>query len=84
MGKTSKIAISISSDVLDEVEKERKLSGESRSELFRRAVELLLKRRNEQKVSEQYIRAYEHMPENKTEIETVRSAARNILAGEPW
>jgi len=84
MGKTSKIAISISSDVLDEVEKERKLSGESRSEFFRRAVELLLKRRSEQKISEQYIRAYEQMPENETEIETVRSAARNILAGEPW
>jgi metal-responsive CopG/Arc/MetJ family transcriptional regulator len=84
MSKTTKIAISLPVDILDEVERERKETGESRSQLFRRAMEMLLRRHREQEISRQYIRAYEQVPETTEEIEAARRAAGSILSGEPW
>ena len=84
MPKTAKIAISLPEDVLDAVERERGESGESRSEFFRRAVEMLLRHRREQEMSQQYVRAYQRMPETKEEVAAAYRAANNILAEEPW
>lgn len=84
MPKTAKIAISLPEEVLVSVERERRNSGESRSEFFRRAVEALLRRQQEQEMSEQYIRAYQQIPETEEEIEAARHAATDILAKEPW
>lgn len=84
MTKTAKIAISLPEEVLAAVERERRGSGESRSEFFRRAVEALLRRQREQEMNELYIRAYQKMPEPEEEIEAARRAAGNILAEEPW
>jgi len=84
MPKTAKIAISLPEEVLVSVERERRNSGESRSQFFRRAVEALLRRQQEQEMSEQYIRAYQQIPETEEEIEAARHAATDILAKEPW
>ena len=84
MPKTSKIAISLPEEVLTAVEREREESGESRSQIFRRAVELLLRQRKEREMSEQYIRAYQQMPETKEEVTAARRAASTIMAEEPW
>jgi len=84
MPKTSKIAISLPEEVLTAVEREREESGESRSQIFRRAVELLLRQRKERETSEQYIRAYQEMPETKEEVTAAHHAASTILAEEPW
>ncbi len=84
MPKTSKIAISLPEEVLTAVEKEREESGESRSQIFRRAVDLLLRQRKEQEMSEQYIRAYQEVPETKEEVTAARRSASTILAEEPW
>ena len=84
MSKTTKIAISLPEDVLDAVERERDQSGESRSQFFRRAVETLLRRQQEQELSEQYIRAYQQTPETPEEVSAARSATSTILAEEPW
>jgi metal-responsive CopG/Arc/MetJ family transcriptional regulator len=84
MPKTAKITISLPEDVLNAVERERGESGESRSEFFRRAVEALLRHRREREMSEQYIRAYQRMPETKEEVEAAYRAASTILAEEPW
>lgn len=84
MPKTSKIAISLPEEVLTAVEKEREESGESRSQIFRRAVDLLLRQRKEQEMSKQYIRAYQEVPETKAEITAARRSASTILAEEPW
>ena len=84
MPKTSKIAISLPEEVLTAVEKEREGSGESRSQIFRRAVELLLRQRKEREMSEQYIRAYQQVPETKEEVAAARRAASSVLAEEPW
>ncbi len=84
MAKVSKIAISLPEEVLTAVERERKESGESRSQIFRRAVDLLLRQRKEREVNEQYILAYEQIPETKEEIAAAYHAASTILAEEPW
>jgi metal-responsive CopG/Arc/MetJ family transcriptional regulator len=84
MTKTAKIAISLPEDVLAAIERERRGSGESRSEFFRRAVETLLRRQREQEMNELYVRAYQQMPETEEEVEAARRAASNILTEEPW
>jgi metal-responsive CopG/Arc/MetJ family transcriptional regulator len=84
MSKSSKIAISLPEEVLAAVEKEREASGESRSQVFRCAVELLLRQRKERKSSELYLHAYQEMPETKQEVDAARRAASTILAEEPW
>jgi metal-responsive CopG/Arc/MetJ family transcriptional regulator len=84
MPKTSKIAISLPEEVLNAVEREREASGETRSQLFRRAVELLLRQRKEKEISERYIRAYQYMPETEAEVNAARRSASSILAGEHW
>lgn len=84
MPKTSKIAISLPEEVLAAVEREREESGESRSRIFRRAVDLLLRQRKEQEMSEQYIRAYQQVPETREEVTAARHSADAILAEEPW
>ena len=84
MPKTSKVAISLPEEVLTAVEREREESGESRSQIFRRAVELLLRHRKEKEMSDQYIRAYQQMPDTKEEVTTARHSASTILAEEPW
>ena len=83
MPKIDKIAISLPEKVFAAVERERRDSGESRSQFFRRAVETLLRRQREQEMSKQYIRAYQQIPETKEEVEAAWRAASNILAKEP-
>ncbi|MDO8672087.1 MAG: ribbon-helix-helix protein, CopG family [Dehalococcoidia bacterium] len=84
MLRSGKIAISLPVEVLTAVEEEREISGESRSEFFRRAAEALLRLRREHEMREQYKRAYELMPDTKEEVESARRAASDVLAGEPW
>jgi len=84
MPKTSKIAISLPEELLAAVEREREESGESRSQIFRRAVDLLLRQRKEREMSEQYIHGYQQMPETEEEVTAARRAASAILAEEPW
>jgi metal-responsive CopG/Arc/MetJ family transcriptional regulator len=84
MPKVSKIAISLPEEVLQAVEKQREDSGESRSQFFRRAVEMLIRSKREQERSERYIRAYQEIPETSDEVSAVRHAASVILKEEPW
>lgn len=84
MPKTEKIAISLPEDLLAAVERECESSGESRSEIFRRAVEALLHDRREQEMAKRYAQAYRDMPEGQEEIKAARRAASDILASEPW
>ncbi len=84
MPKVAKIAISLPEDVLTAIEKEREDSGESRSQFFRRAAEMMLRRRREQELNRQYIRAYKKIPETKEEVEAAWQASSAILTEEPW
>ncbi len=80
----TKITISLPEDLLKSIEEERAITGENRSVIIRRAVELFLRQKQEQQLSRTYVRAYEAHPETEREIETSRAAATAILAGEPW
>jgi metal-responsive CopG/Arc/MetJ family transcriptional regulator len=84
MPKVTKIAISLPAEILSAVEKEREESGESRSRIFCRAVELLIHERKNKEMSEQYIRAYQEMPETEDEIKFANQTSSESLAGEPW
>ena len=84
MPRISKIAISLPEEVLKTIERERKESGESRSQFLRRAVETLLRYQRGRELSQQYLRAYQETPETKEEIAAARRAASAILAEEPW
>jgi len=84
MGRSAKIAISLPENTLEAVEKERKISGESRSEFFRRAVEKLLKQEQEAKTVESDVEGYRAIPESAGEIDTVHRSGVSILSEEPW
>jgi metal-responsive CopG/Arc/MetJ family transcriptional regulator len=84
MPKTSKLAISLPEDMLNAIEKESAESGESRSQVFRRAVGMLLPQKTARLMSDQYIRAYQLVPDTKEEVIAARHSASIILAGEPW
>ena len=80
----AKIAISLPDDVLQAVESERKLSGESRSEFFRRAAKALIKQKQREEHEREYIRVYTEMPETDEEFAGLRSASLAVLADLPW
>ena len=63
----AKIAISLTDQVMDAVEKARHDRGESRSQFFRRAVEEYLRRDREQAAIAAYIAGYQKFPETKRE-----------------
>ena len=84
MNRSAKIAISLPEDTLEAVEKEREISGESRSSFFNRAVENLLKQEQEVRLVESYVEGYRAMPESAGEIDAVHRSGVSVLAEEPW
>jgi metal-responsive CopG/Arc/MetJ family transcriptional regulator len=84
MNKTSKVAISLPTETLKAVEKERAESGESRSQIIRRAIEIMLRQEKENENIQKYIRGYQDMPETKEEIAAAHYSAEAALAEEPW
>ena len=84
MAKSAKIAISLREDLLEDVERERRASGETRSEFFRRAVEALLRREREREAIEQYIQGYLQYPETQAELGWLETASQEVLAEYPW
>lgn len=84
MDRSTKVAISLPERVLEAIEKERKASGESRSEFFRRAVERLLKEEREAGEIEKYIQGYKAMPESAKEVKAIHQAGASVLTEEPW
>jgi metal-responsive CopG/Arc/MetJ family transcriptional regulator len=84
MPKVTKVAISLPAAVLDIVEKERKVSGESRSRIFCRAIELLIHEQQKQAMNDSYIQAYRDMPETEDEVIIARRSAGKTLSRESW
>ena len=82
--KVAKVAISLPPHVLRIVDKECKARGESRSQFFRHAVEVLLRQTNDQKAVQRYIQGYREQPETQAEIETANQTSQTMLSQEPW
>lgn len=84
MGKAVKIAISLPPELLKAAERERKARKQTRSELFRNALESFLRSEHERRASERYVRGYRDMPETEEEIQAVHQAGIAALARESW
>jgi metal-responsive CopG/Arc/MetJ family transcriptional regulator len=84
VSSTSKISISLPEALLTAAERERRASGESRSEFFRRAVEELLQREREKDRIARYVAGYVAEPEAPYEVEETDQVSRNTLDWDPW
>ena len=84
MGRSVKIAISLPEDVLAAAESERQARGETRSELFCEAVQLLLRQSRERADIERYVQGYRDAPETAEEIAAAEQAAAILFAQVPW
>ena len=81
---TTKIAISLPNELLRKVERLRKQTGESRSAVFRRAVELVFDEQQRAARVAAYVEGYRKHPETADEVEAAEAAAMELLAEEPW
>ena len=79
-----KIAISLPASLLREVEKVRRETGESRSAVIRRSIELLLGRAEEAGMVREYVAGYLAHPEGRSEVDAAMATASEALAEEPW
>ena len=84
MTRVTKIAISLPENVFEAVEKERIARGESRSQLFRNAVEEYLRHRRQSDSIERYIAGYKNIPETAIEVREIHTTGVVALVGEPW
>ena len=84
MNKTTKVAISLPSEMYQTLETARLKKGESRSEYFRHAIEILLKQEQDAKDLEAYTASYANDPETKAEVKAADRLSASILAEETW
>jgi len=84
MPGTTRVTVSLPDHIFHAVEKARKHSGEPRSVIYRRALELMLSTEEEDALSTQYTEGYKRCPETSNEIEAAQLTAHTILNEEPW
>ena len=84
MPQTEKVAISLSKDVLKQIEELRKETGESRSALIQRAMKKMLKEQERSVRVRSYVEGYRRQPETKEEVDAAELSASELLAREPW
>lgn len=82
--KTTKIAISLPADLLDVVERERKATGKTRSEMFRLAMETFLREKQERERAERYVRGYREHPETDEDLALAEYSMRVAFQDNPW
>ncbi len=88
MAKTMKTAITIPNEDYALIEKMRKETGKSRSEILIDAFHETMKARKVKEMEAQYAEGYRRMPETKEELAEVdamlKSAAEDIAKDYPW
>jgi metal-responsive CopG/Arc/MetJ family transcriptional regulator len=80
----AKIAISIPETLLQEIERSRGSTGESRSEFLRRAIRSMLRAETERERVQRYVKGYRRYPETAEEIAFIEAALALAPAVEPW
>lgn len=83
MKRSVKVAISLPRDLLAKVDKERRSSGASRSQVFRQALESQFQRKRQEEEIERYVHGYEKKPESEREIEEALATSLAAFAEEP-
>ena len=84
MAKASKIAVSLETELLRQVERVREQTGESRSALVSRALRLLTREDEHARRVREYVQAYRDKPETAAEITAARASAKRALAALAW
>lgn len=84
MPKTAKISISLPTDLLVRADRERRESGESRSELFRRALETLFREKRREAAVRRYVDGYVAEPESEYEVASAEAVAEDAWDEEAW
>jgi metal-responsive CopG/Arc/MetJ family transcriptional regulator len=84
MQNARKIAISLPADLVSQVEKIRKKTGESRSALIRRSIEFTLNQKTKDSLTARYIEGYQNHPETSEETNIARVTSAKSLSEEPW
>jgi hypothetical protein len=84
MGHRAKIAFSVDPEVLASVERYRARTGESRSAVISRALELLTESDEKSERIARYVRSYREQPEAARDVQSARRQARRVLAALPW
>jgi metal-responsive CopG/Arc/MetJ family transcriptional regulator len=82
--RTVKIAISLPEELLHAVEGECRTRGETRSRLFRQAIERLLRQQHAQEAVKRYVEGYQKQPETDEEITLAHQLGTAVLTQEPW
>ena len=84
MASSAKISISLPRATLERADRERRASGESRSEFFRRAVEAYLGQKRRREATERYVAGYLAEPETTYDDEAAEGTAADALSQEAW
>ena len=84
MPNSAKVSVSLPARLFDAVERERRVTGESRSQLFARALGELLRQARERQAVEEYVAGYVAQPETPYETDVADASGQDALAGEPW
>ena len=79
-----RVAISLPAHLYREIEAERQVSGQTRSQLVAEAVAAYLTARREKADAEAYRRSYELFPETDEEVEAADRQAMAVFASLPW
>jgi metal-responsive CopG/Arc/MetJ family transcriptional regulator len=82
--KSAKIAISLPLELARRVERLRKETGESRSAMFRKAVERIFEEQEQAKRRAAYIEGYRKYPDSPDEMTLPISMVSEIIAKDPW
>ena len=80
----AKVAISLPSEVVDQIEAARSETGQSRSQFVLNAVQAYLIRRQAAAEAQAYAKGYELFPEIPEEEGAYDELSAAVLAQEPW
>jgi predicted DNA-binding protein len=78
-----KTALSLPRDVYDRLEALRRVTGDTRSGIIRRAIEELFANLRNAEKSRRYVEGYRRFPDSRAEVRAAAIAAKR-LAEEPW
>jgi metal-responsive CopG/Arc/MetJ family transcriptional regulator len=84
MADSVKIAISMPEGLVRLMEKERKLTRETRSAFIRRAIRRLFQEKEHMLQVSEYVEGYRAQPETEEEIAAAEAGAAELLSREPW
>ena len=84
MGRTAKVAVSIDAALLRRVEELRSRTGETRSAVVARAIQLLTGEEERARRSRDYLRAYREHPESAAEVDLADDIALHSLRSLDW